>query len=70
MNNKELQDLAKQYFSEKENTYDYHAFAYDKDELILSKVSFSWAKAQGHDDVKSRLLSMYIVELANQNYPV
>ena len=70
MNNKELQDLARQYFLDKDNTYDYHAFAYDKDELILSKVSFSWAKAQGHDDVKSRLLSMYIVELAYQNYPV
>ena len=70
MNNKELQDLARQYFLDKDNTYDYHAFAYDKDELILSKVSFSWAKAQGYDDVKSRLLSMYIVELANQNYPV
>ena len=70
MNNKELQDLAQQYFLDKDNTYDYHAFAYDKDDLLLSKVSFFWAKAQGHDDIKSRLLSLYILELAYKNYQV
>lgn len=68
MNNKEIQDLAKEYLSDIDNLHDYHAFAHDQDELLLSKVVFSWAKAQGHDGVKSRLLSLYIVELAYQNY--
>ena len=68
MNNKEIQGLAQRYFSDSDNLHDYHAFFFDKDELLLSKVSFSWAKAQGHDESDSRLLSMYIVELACQNH--
>lgn len=70
MNSKEIQDLAKRYFSDNDNVHDYRAFSYDRDGEILSKVVFSWSKSQGYSEIESNLLSSYVLELACQNYLV
>ena len=68
MSQKNIQSLAKEYLNDPDNQEDYNAFANGHDDILLNKVAFFWAKAQGHDVTTAKILSTYIVELAYQNH--